>query len=341
MSRLWSSLRGLFGKGSATRKADPADVFQSLRHQVLTMDPTALGLAPTPSNRVWAMLMETGYPTAVVSLVVIGDGTISLYISTGGGIIGAGAHEGPRAAGEELLAYAPAFVKHATVARDIPLPRRDHVRFTFLTFDGLFTVEEHQKTLEDAQHPLAPLFRKSHDVITHLRLLDELQRGSKERAACRPPTNVKPLLAAAAAGKIDVLAALLKAGASADAADDTGMTPLMAAARSGKEDIVEMLVATCSLDAQDASGYTALMFACNGGQARCVEVLLRHGANVNTRDKNGSTPLMFAAQHGHCDVVRLLLKCGANPNVVGTHGLSALGFAHQSGHRAVERLLKR
>jgi GNAT superfamily N-acetyltransferase len=39
-------------------------------------------------------------------VVAIADGTVSLYHSSGGGVIGAGAHDGPRRAGQALLSVA-------------------------------------------------------------------------------------------------------------------------------------------------------------------------------------------------------------------------------------------
>ena len=66
---------GLFGCGKAQKtNYSVADVYSDLRQQLLTLDPKTIGLNPSASNRVWAVLMETGYPEAVVTLVNIGDG---------------------------------------------------------------------------------------------------------------------------------------------------------------------------------------------------------------------------------------------------------------------------
>jgi hypothetical protein len=43
-----------------------------------------------------ALLMETGYPEAVATLVAVADGTSSLYFSNGGGFIGVGTPAGVR-----------------------------------------------------------------------------------------------------------------------------------------------------------------------------------------------------------------------------------------------------
>jgi hypothetical protein len=69
----------------------PHEVFLRLRGQLLEVDPAELELSPSPRlPRVWAVLMEMGLDTGTASLVAVADGTTSLYLSTGGGVIGGG-----------------------------------------------------------------------------------------------------------------------------------------------------------------------------------------------------------------------------------------------------------
>jgi hypothetical protein len=70
----------------------PAAVYLGLRQQVLRLTPEQLGdeLVDGP---ILALLMETGYPEAVATLVAVVDGTTSLYFSNGGGVLGAAEHD--------------------------------------------------------------------------------------------------------------------------------------------------------------------------------------------------------------------------------------------------------
>jgi len=80
-------------------KPDPADVLGEMREQVFSTRPQTIDVAPaSDQTRIWVVVMETGYPEAVASLVVVADGTTSLYFSNGGGIIGAGEHSSVRTA---------------------------------------------------------------------------------------------------------------------------------------------------------------------------------------------------------------------------------------------------
>jgi hypothetical protein len=318
-----------------------ADVFRNLRGRVLALDPATVGLAPGGGRRLWGLLVEIGFPEAVASLVVIADGTVSMYFSNGGGMIGIGEHEAPRRAGEAFLAFAPAFLPHAKPAREFPLPAPGFVRFYFLTFDGILTAEAPGEDLQSKRGPLAPLFYKAHEVITQARLADERRKAGEAPRAPAAGAGDLRLVQAAASGQIKAVRLLLGEGVDPNGADPSGLTPLMAAAYSGHDEIVKALLASrAALEARDASGYTALMFACNGGRTRCVEVLLQRGADVQARDVQESTPLMFAAQHGHNEIVKLLLARGADPSAQGRHGLSAIGFARQNGLAETERILR-
>lgn len=150
-----------------------SDAYQGLRRQVLTLDPASIGLTETGSNQVWGLLMETGYPEAVATLVTLGDGTVSLYFSNGGGMTGAGQHEGPRKASQALLAAAPSFLAQAQPTDDYPLPGKGRTRFYFLTYGGILTVEAAEDDLGYDRHPLSPLFHKAHEVITEATRVNE------------------------------------------------------------------------------------------------------------------------------------------------------------------------
>jgi hypothetical protein len=66
-------------------KQDRAAVSRDLRERIFAIMPGEFGIAPGPGHeRVWAVLVETGYPQAVASLITVADGTTSLYFSNGG-----------------------------------------------------------------------------------------------------------------------------------------------------------------------------------------------------------------------------------------------------------------
>jgi len=151
-------------------KSDPAEAIRGLRHQALTVEAADLGLGPTADRaHVWGVLMETGYPEAVATLVVFADGTTSLYFSNGGGVIGAGEHDVVRAAGEILLSSAEAHVEDFAMSSGTPLPEVGRVRFYVRTFKGTLSAEANEEDLGEDRHTLSPVFHAAHSVISAVR----------------------------------------------------------------------------------------------------------------------------------------------------------------------------
>src|SRR5918999_4199616 len=90
-------------------RQSPENMFERLRDQVLSVRPDELALAATRERpHVWAALMEWGIDDELAMLVTIADGTVSLYLSSGGGVIGSGADDNVRRAAAAFLDAAEA-----------------------------------------------------------------------------------------------------------------------------------------------------------------------------------------------------------------------------------------
>jgi ankyrin repeat protein len=89
------------------------------------------------------------------------------------------------------------------------------------------------------------------------------------------------------------------------------------AAESGDSELIEVLLkAGATVDAANDSGTTPLMIAAASGSTSAVAALLAHGANVNAREKTyGQTALFFAAGRDRAEAVRFLLSKGADLKV--------------------------
>jgi hypothetical protein len=71
---------------------------------------------------------------------------------------GGSQHDGPRKAGEALLATATKLLAPAQPTKDSPLPKEGRTRFYFLTLDGAYTAEAQEEELGNGRHPSSPLF---------------------------------------------------------------------------------------------------------------------------------------------------------------------------------------
>lgn len=99
-----------------------------------------------------------------------------------------------------------------------------------------------------------------------------------------------PLHAASRAGRPDVIACLVGAGAHTEVRDRNNDTPLLLAAWLGHAEAIAKLLASGAC--VDATGIprSALHCACMQGHASCVAELLRGGADENVEDEDGHTP---------------------------------------------------
>ncbi|NJD58442.1 MAG: hypothetical protein C3F13_14640 [Anaerolineales bacterium] len=151
---------------------EPALTYLQLREKVLSVNPAELGLAQSPtSSHVWGVLMETGYAVGSATLVCLVDGTTSLYLSTGGGLLGKPGSAPLVEASKGLVAEAEACLQLTSPAEEIPLPEAGQVRFTLLTYAGKRTIVAAEDRLSAVDQPLGPLYQAGRHTLFQLHSL--------------------------------------------------------------------------------------------------------------------------------------------------------------------------
>jgi uncharacterized protein len=169
--------------------------------------------------------------------------------------------------------------------------------------------------------------------------------------------GVTPLVLAVEAGNLEIVNALIAAGADVNHALPEGETVLMTAARAGNAPVIQALVRHgARLEAREGFyGETALIWAAAAGHADAVRALLDAGADVNGRSVSASwarrnagltrlslgewTPLMYTAREGALDAGRALLERGADINAQDPDGATALVLATINYHYDFAALL--
>jgi ankyrin repeat protein len=141
--------------------------------------------------------------------------------------------------------------------------------------------------------------------------------------------------------KEEVVALLLRAGADLKATDSGTWTAVHRAARSGSTGAVRALVAA-GADINSVAmtdGDTPLTIAAIHGHSALVADLIKAGANVNIQNLNKRTALMHAAASGDVASVRALIQAGADVNAVENNGGTALAWAKGRGHQEIVDML--
>ena len=165
----------LFHKSAFAQKGLPkhlTDTYVGLRERAFKQTASELRVEPTP-NGVFGVLMETAYPEAVVTLITLLTGDVSLYFSNGGGLIGGIAHEGVKKAALDFNNMANTYVSDCALVSSFPLPSPGKTIFYFLTTKGICAREDYENKLAKETNPLSPLFYSGQEVITQFRLAEE------------------------------------------------------------------------------------------------------------------------------------------------------------------------
>lgn len=150
-------------------------------------------------------------------------------------------------------------------------------------------------------------------------------------------------------GDIKAVKEALEKGEVPEAETKFGEQALHRAVRSGVVDVVDALLeAGASVESQDASGKTPLITICGTkaknykvGHLKIVEKLLEKGADPLATDNKGHTAIGRAAHAGHTNIVLNLLKAGVPSDEPDDDGMTPLLHAAAGKHvKIVELLLK-
>lgn len=187
-----------------------------------------------------------------------------------------------------------------------------------------------------ASGALATAIRTGHEDIA----LILIQAG----APLNPVTTaewLKPLFVAANWKRLEILKALVMAGADVDQKDRNGTTWLASYGYFHLSISRILLDAGADPNARDSDGATALMHAAYNGYEDEVKLLLDHHAIVDLKDNKGRTALMYAAESEYVDAIPHLLAHNADPLWRDIEGHTSLDLAKKANNRVAVELLEK
>jgi ankyrin repeat protein len=358
-------------KAEGTRALDWAaqNGHQAVVERLLSRDPDLLDLPGYGERTALIAAASNGHAELMLRLLERGAAAHA-RMSEGTRALDWAAQEGHATAVKRLLAHDPALLDlpgYGERTALVAAAGNGHIELVQLL---LARGADPRARRSSGAHALDSAAQEGHLAVVDLliahdaRLLD--LPGAGERTA---------LMAAASAGRLDVVQRLLSLGADprlresegtqaldwaaqnghravADAllTHDPGLldfpgfgerTALLAAAWNGHEDVVrELLARGADTRRRRASGAHVLDGAAQDGHAEVVELLLRHDPGLlNLPGFGERTALMAAAINNRLEVVRVLLAHGADPTLRESEGTRALDWACQCGHQAVAEIL--
>jgi hypothetical protein len=149
-----------------------APIYKDMRNLALKLSDKEV--PDLKGKRVFAALMESGFPDAAYTLVAAGDGSASLYFSNGGGLIGAGEHANVRPEALSVVKMAEESLKHMKKVDAFPIVKPGSTTFYIVTADGVFSYTAKENDLgEERDKKLSGLFHQCHALITQMRIGEE------------------------------------------------------------------------------------------------------------------------------------------------------------------------
>jgi hypothetical protein len=149
-------------------------VYADLRARALAVSDADIGTSvERKADALFGLLMEFCAGDARVSLVVMADGSTSLYFSNGGGQLGLGLIPTVASVAARLLASADELRAQMQLTTAFPTAAAGRVRFFLMTSGGVLTAEEDDASLRRGSGRFSALFQRADEVITEIRIASE------------------------------------------------------------------------------------------------------------------------------------------------------------------------
>lgn len=144
-----------------------------------------------------------------------------------------------------------------------------------------------------------------------------------ELTAAPPGVNLHE---AAMQGNLEAVQQHIEAGSDLDERDPmSGATPMIIATVFGQMEVLKALIgAGADVNYKNNEGSTPLIVAAVFDRIEVSKMLIEAGADVNVKNNEGSTALITAALLCRTEIVRALLKNGADKNIKNKAGHTAL-----------------
>ena len=173
-----------------------------------------------------------------------------------------------------------------------------------------------------------------------LEAVKELLFGGVDVNEVDKDVDATALAEAVARGNLEIVYALIEAGADVNQRNSAGLTALMFLTENSSAEVVRALIkAGAKVNLTDDEGETALMKAASLEESAALLVLLEEKARVNVRNKSGETALMKAAELGLAANISSLVEAGADVNARDEDNETALKKALDNEYPEVVQLL--
>jgi hypothetical protein len=182
MNNLRNSMAGaflifmtIFSSPAESEEYSIAPAYMGLRSLALGSKASEILGREGKPHEVYGAIFEVGMEGGAATIVSMADGSISLYASGGGGMLGLQGDEQVRRAAKAFLLDSKSYVGEMRAVSSYPLPPANHVTFYILTVGGVMTAERSEPEIRKRGNTLFGLYEDAQ------RLIFEIQRAAGQR----------------------------------------------------------------------------------------------------------------------------------------------------------------
>lgn len=157
------------------RKVDPNNnPYHDLRNLAFGATIEQIGVElPVDQTKIYGVIMDWDLGEGTATLVAFLSGDASLYLSSGGGVIGGRGHENVKKAAVAFIDKAENYLNKTAKTDSTPLPGKDGVAFYFLTNKGKFVGREEMKNFDNGSSQWLGLFIEGNKLISEIRKVSD------------------------------------------------------------------------------------------------------------------------------------------------------------------------
>ncbi|WP_229720529.1 hypothetical protein [Winogradskyella helgolandensis] len=158
-------------KTQQTGRTAEQNPYVDMRKMALTVSPEQLGfLIPEDSIKVYGIITDLDMNGGTATVVTYLTGDASIYLSSGGGFIGAGQHESVKKVTKEFVDNGHLISFKGKQYENTDLPTNGNANFYFLSNSKNTKITESIVKMESGESEFSKLFVDLNNVMTEIRL---------------------------------------------------------------------------------------------------------------------------------------------------------------------------
>ena len=166
------------GDPMSENRKRPDNPYFGLRRNALNCGMDMAGWKSAPSGRhVYGGVLDWGIATGTATVFALDDGTASLYLSSGGGVIGGGFHPTVSQRAKEFVLLLEQFIDQLQVDTTDEPPPAGATDIRALTDTGRLFVRAITDDLTKRTHPMTVVFDAAQALIGELRQIATSSEG--------------------------------------------------------------------------------------------------------------------------------------------------------------------